>query len=105
MSSMHFHHHTPMPAAGVVQLRNAITHRFGVEVPATVALDFPTISALAGFVAQKIAPLSKRNNSAPLASLSSLSSDWSTCSGESACLPIVDTFAFLFTWPAYLVLD
>ena len=79
---MHVHRRTPMPAAGVVQLRNAITERFGVEVPPTVALDFPTISALAGFVAQTIAPLSKRSDSPPLNFPSNLSRDQSTCPGE-----------------------
>ena len=47
----------PWPA-GAVQLRNAITERFGVELPPTAALDFPTVKALAGFVAQSVAPAS-----------------------------------------------
>ncbi|PSC74792.1 Polyketide synthase [Micractinium conductrix] len=68
-----------LDSLGVVQLRNAITERFGVEVPPTVALDFPTISALAGFVAQTIAPLSKRSDSPPLNFPSNLSRDQSTC--------------------------
>jgi Phosphopantetheine attachment site len=38
-------------AAGAVELRNALTSRFGVELPATVTLDYPSISALAGYIA------------------------------------------------------
>lgn len=32
---------------GSVQLRNMLIERFGVELPATAALDFPTVTALA----------------------------------------------------------
>ena len=42
--------------AGAVQLRNAMTERFGVELPPTAALDYPTVLALAGFVAHNVAP-------------------------------------------------
>lgn len=45
-----------LDSLGAVQLRNAVSERFGVELPATAALDFPTPSALAGFVAQGLAP-------------------------------------------------
>jgi len=36
-----------LDSLGAVQLRNAIAERFGVELPATAALDFPTSFALA----------------------------------------------------------
>ncbi len=48
---------------GAVQLRNQIAERFGVELPATAALDFPTVLALAGFVAQSVAPASAATGS------------------------------------------
>ena len=41
---------TPV-APGAVELRNALTSRFGVELPATVTIDYPSISALAGYIA------------------------------------------------------
>lgn len=37
--------------AGAVELRNALMTRFGVELPPTVTFDFPTVSALANFIA------------------------------------------------------
>lgn len=42
-------------SAGAVELRNAVTAKFGVELPATVTFDYPTVAALAGFVASRIA--------------------------------------------------
>lgn len=42
-----------LDSLGAVQLRNAIAERFGVELPATAALDFPTPSALASHVASQ----------------------------------------------------
>lgn len=41
-----------LDSLGAVQLRNAISERFGVELPATAALDFPTSAALASHIAQ-----------------------------------------------------
>lgn len=42
-----------LDSLGAVQLRNAISERFGVELPATAALDFPTGSALATHIAKE----------------------------------------------------
>lgn len=44
--------------SGAVQLRNAVNEQFGIELPATAALDFPTTSALADFLVKSIAPYS-----------------------------------------------
>lgn len=41
-----------LDSLGAVQLRNTISERFGVELPATAALDFPTPAVLSAFVAQ-----------------------------------------------------
>ena len=41
-----------LDSLGAVQLRNAISERFGVELPATAALAFPTAAALASHIAQ-----------------------------------------------------
>ena len=41
---------------GAVELRNAVASRFGVELPATVTFDYPTIAAMAGFISLRIAP-------------------------------------------------
>jgi hypothetical protein len=38
-------------ASGAVELRNALASRFRVELPATVTLDYPSISTLAGYIA------------------------------------------------------
>lgn len=40
--------------AGAVELRNAVIVKFGIELPATVTFDYPTIEALAGFVAARV---------------------------------------------------
>lgn len=36
---------------GAVELRNALTSRFGVELPATATFDYPSVAALSGFIA------------------------------------------------------
>jgi len=38
-----------------VELRNAISARFGIELPATITFDYPSIEALAGFLAERLA--------------------------------------------------
>ena len=42
-----------------MELRNAITARFAINVPATLAFDYPTSAALVDFVAARIAPPSQ----------------------------------------------
>ena len=42
-----------LDSIGAVELRNAVTEKFGVELPATVTFDYPTADALAGFIASK----------------------------------------------------
>jgi hypothetical protein len=41
---------------GAVELRNAVSAKFGTELPATATFDHPTIAALAAFVATRLAP-------------------------------------------------
>lgn len=74
--------HSLRRPAGAVQLRTAISERFGVEVPATAALDFPNVLALADFVAQRLAPSSRQSSAGQLATAVSLEAAWSNCSGE-----------------------
>jgi acyl carrier protein len=45
-----------LDSLGAVELRNSLAGRFGVELPATVTLDYPSISALAAFIASLMAP-------------------------------------------------
>ena len=50
---------TPLMAAGLdslaaVELKNAVAARFGVTLPATVAFDYPTLKAMAAFVASNM---------------------------------------------------
>lgn len=53
-----------------------------MEVPATAALDFPTVLALAGFVARSLAPSSQQSSAGQLATAVSLDAAWSDSSGE-----------------------
>ena len=39
-----------------MELRNTLISSFGVELPATAILDYPTIDALAGHIATLVAP-------------------------------------------------
>jgi hypothetical protein len=43
-----------LDSLGAVELRNAITAAFGMALPATVTFDYPTVAALAAFVASKM---------------------------------------------------
>ena len=40
-----------LDSLGAVDLRNALSAEFGVELPATTTIDYPTLPALATFVA------------------------------------------------------
>jgi Phosphopantetheine attachment site len=51
----------PLMEAGLdsvssVELRNSVASKFGVELPATVTFDHPSVQALAAFVASTIEP-------------------------------------------------
>ena len=37
-----------------MELRNAVSAKFGIELPATVTFDYPTIAAMAGFLASRM---------------------------------------------------
>ncbi len=41
-----------------MDLRSAVSARFSVDAPATLAFDYPTVAALAEFVASALAPVS-----------------------------------------------
>ena len=45
-----------LDSLGAVDLRNALVRRFGLELPATATIDFPTIAAMAQHIAVRIAP-------------------------------------------------
>ena len=42
--------------AGAVELRNSLGDKFGIDLPPSLALDFPTASAIAGHIASLAAP-------------------------------------------------
>ena len=44
-----------LDSIGAVEVRNAMASRFGVELPATVTFDYPTVASMAGFIASKAA--------------------------------------------------
>ena len=48
-----------LDSLGSVDLRNSLSSQFGVELPATVTLDYPSISALAGYIASLTAPIAR----------------------------------------------
>ena len=39
-----------------MELRNAVTAAFGINLPATVTFDYPTVAALAAFIASRLGP-------------------------------------------------
>ena len=45
-----------LDSIGAVELRNSVSAKFGVELPATVTFDQPTIQDLAQFLAGRVAP-------------------------------------------------
>ena len=45
-----------LDSLGAVELRNAVTAAFGISLPVTVTFDYPTVAALAGFVASRMGP-------------------------------------------------
>lgn len=49
----------PLMAAGLdslaaVELKNAVSSKFGVSLPATLAFDYPTLEALSKFIAANL---------------------------------------------------
>lgn len=45
-----------LDSLGAVELRNAVALEFDVDIPATAALDYPTIMSLAAFISSQLAP-------------------------------------------------
>lgn len=72
-----------MPA-GAIQLRNALGQEFGVDLPPTAALDFPTVLSLANFVAQKTHGSGSRAAMTAISDSLTAGSDdlWDSVSGE-----------------------
>lgn len=54
----------PLMAAGLdslaaIELKNAVSNRFSVTLPATLAFDYPTLEALSHFIATKLTSSAK----------------------------------------------
>ena len=45
-----------LDSLGAVELRNAVTAAFGIALRATLTFDYPTVAALATFVASRMRP-------------------------------------------------
>ena len=45
-----------LDSLGAVELRNALQSRFGVQLPATAVIDYPSVDALTAFVATLVVP-------------------------------------------------
>lgn len=43
-----------LDSIGAVELRNAVSESFGIELPATVTFDYPSLEALASFIMNKM---------------------------------------------------
>ena len=76
-----------LDSLGAVELRNALGAKFGIELPASTTLDYPTVSALAAHLAARIAANASRaasseggysTDAASQAALSAYSSTWSS---------------------------
>lgn len=44
-----------LDSLGAVELRNAVRANFGIDVPATLALDYPTVEAMVSYVGNLLA--------------------------------------------------
>ena len=87
--------------AGAVELRNTLNSTFGVELPPTVTLDYPSIAALAGYLASTSAAALAAGSASASAEADddawsdsyseSLSS--SVALAEAPCLPLVSIAA------------
>ena len=47
-----------LDSIGAVELRNAVSAKYGIELPATVTFDYPNVGELAQYLAAKTAPSS-----------------------------------------------
>lgn len=45
-----------LDSIGAVELRNSVSEKYGVDLPATVTFDHPSVSALAQYLAAQVAP-------------------------------------------------
>jgi len=68
-----------LASAGAVELRNALSSHFGLELPATVTFDYPTPAALASFLAEAAQP--RADVALDAASLAS----WESASSLAVC--------------------
>ncbi len=46
-----------LDSLGAVELRNSLEGRLGVQLPSTLMLDYPTVAALAGYLASRLEPV------------------------------------------------
>lgn len=56
-----------LDSLGAVELRNAVASKFGINVPATLAFDYPTPTALSEFVAASLPQTLAQLSQEPLA--------------------------------------
>ena len=45
-----------LDSLGAVELRNSLQSRFGVQLPATAVIDYPSVNALSAFLSTVVAP-------------------------------------------------
>jgi len=65
-----------LDSLGAVELRNSLSARFGVDLPATIVFDHPTVNALAAHIARQLATGGADSGSAPADSNASDLGSW-----------------------------
>ena len=73
-----------LDSLGAVELRNSLESRFGITLPGTLVFDYPTVAALAGYIASRLQPAAATAEAAGPLDLFSLGAGAMAAAGASA---------------------